>query len=115
MDQSKINMFISSMQDRLPRESMLLIVQQLKELDDEKFALLHSVNYRNPTNVLIVSIFLGGLGIDRFLLDQPGLGVLKLLTCGGFGIWALIDWFLIMDLTKQYNYKKLNRIVFQME
>ncbi len=44
---------------------------------------------------LILSILLGGLGIDRFYLGYIGLGVLKLITCGGFGIWALIDIILI--------------------
>ena len=40
---------------------------------------------------LILSIFLGELGIDRFYLGYIGTGILKLITCGGFGIWWLID------------------------
>ena len=44
---------------------------------------------------LLLSIFLGSLGIDRFYLGYMGLGVLKLITCGGFGIWWLIDLILI--------------------
>jgi len=44
---------------------------------------------------LLLSIFLGGLGIDRFYLGYIGLGVLKLITGGGFGIWWLIDLILI--------------------
>ncbi len=44
---------------------------------------------------LLLSIFLGSLGIDRFYLGYIGLGILKLITIGGFGIWWLIDVILI--------------------
>jgi len=48
------------------------------------------------TVLLILSILLGGLGIDRFYAGHIGLGILKLLTLGGCGIWALIDIILVV-------------------
>ena len=50
---------------------------------------------KNFTTALILSILLGGLGVDRFYLGYTGLGIVKLITCGGCGIWAIIDIILI--------------------
>lgn len=44
----------------------------------------------------LLSLFLGVLGIDRFYLGKIGTGILKLITAGGFGIWALIDLILVL-------------------
>lgn len=50
---------------------------------------------KNKIAALLLSIFLGELGIDRFYLGKVGTGILKLITCGGFGIWWLVDVILI--------------------
>ena len=47
--------------------------------------------WRDSLTTMILSWILGELGIDRFYRGQIGLGVLKLITAGGAGIWWLID------------------------
>ena len=49
------------------------------------------VEWRDSLTAMILSWYLGYLGVDRFYREQIGLGILKLLTSGGFGIWWLVD------------------------
>jgi hypothetical protein len=50
---------------------------------------------RNFVIAVLISFFLGALGIDRFYLGYTWIGLAKLCTLGGLGIWAMIDFFLI--------------------
>ena len=51
--------------------------------------------HKNKLTAILLSIFTGGLGIDRFYLGYTGWGIVKLLTAGGLGIWSLIDLIMI--------------------
>ena len=106
MESSKVDLFITEMASKFPPEKLALVKDQLEKLDDSKFIVLLSVAYKDPTTVFIASLFAGFFGIDRFMLGQTGLGIAKLLTCGGFYVWLIMDWFTIISQTKDYNYEK---------
>jgi len=44
----------------------------------------------------LLCFFLGVLGAHRFYVGKAGTGVLQILTLGGLGVWALVDWIMIM-------------------
>jgi TM2 domain-containing membrane protein YozV len=58
--------------------------------------------------VTLLCFFLGGFGIHRFYTGKTGTAVAQLLTCGGCGIWALVDF--VMILTGNFTDAKGNPI-----
>ena len=54
------------------------------------------VSEKDLSTTVLLSFFLGVFGVDRFYLGYIGLGILKLLTVGGLGVWALVDLVLIV-------------------
>ena len=111
MDSQKVDMFLMTNAKYFQSHHLNYIRERLMMADDSKWMMIQSVELKDPTMILVVSILAGSLGIDRFLIGDTGLGVGKLLTCGGLGIWAIIDWFLIMDATRQKNMEKLQQFL----
>ncbi len=112
MEAQKVDMFIMSNGKFLESHQMNMIRERLLALDDSKWAMLSTIQFKDPTTLLIVSLLAGSLGIDRFMLGDSGLGVGKLLTCGGFGIWTIVDWFQIQKSTREKNLQKLQQFLY---
>lgn len=112
MDEQKIDMYIMSNSKYFESSQLPVIRERLLQLDESKWFMVSSVELKDPTTSLIISIVAGSLGIDRFLIGDVGLGVGKLITCGGLGIWTIIDWFMIQDATKRKNFEKIQQFLF---
>jgi TM2 domain-containing membrane protein YozV len=110
MDAQKVDMYLTTNAKYFEGYQIPIIRDKLMTLDDNKFIILQSSNLKDPILILVVSLLAGTLGIDRFLLGDTGLGVAKLLTCGGLGIWAIVDWFLVMGRARQVNFEIITRI-----
>jgi TM2 domain-containing membrane protein YozV len=112
MDAQKVDMFIMTNGKFFESHQVVKIRERLIEMDDSKWGLIQTMQFKDPTTILIISLLAGSLGIDRFMIGDTGLGVGKLLTCGGFGIWGIIDWFMIMGATREKNMEKLQRVLY---
>lgn len=112
MEAQKIDMFILANGKFFESHQLPGIRERLITLDDSKWPLIQTVQFKDPTISLIVSLLAGPFGIDRFLIGDTGLGIGKLLTCGGLGVWTLVDWFLIMGATREKNFTKLNQLMY---
>jgi TM2 domain-containing membrane protein YozV len=111
MEQQKVDMFMMMNNKYLPESQILFIRERLLAADDSKEGLLHAIQFKDPMIALVLSLLTGQLGVDRFFIGDTGLGIGKLITCGGLGIWAIIDWFLIMNATREKNFERLLTIL----
>ena len=103
MESQKIDMFMMMNAKFFESYHLNAVREKLLTLDESKWGMVQTLQLKDPTTVLIISLFVGHLGIDRFYIGDTGMGVGKLLTCGGLGIWTIIDWFLIMGATREKN------------
>ena len=109
MESDKVNHILMMLSSKIPAGSIPSVRTRLEntEISDSEVMTLQS-QMKDPLLSILLSIFIGSLGIDRFYIGDIGLGIGKLLTAGGCGIWWLIDIFLIVDATKQKNLELLS-------
>ena len=107
MDMQRVDMYIMTNQKYFPPEKLPFLRDRLLNCDYQRFMMISSMELKDPTTALILSIFLGGLGVDRFILGDVGIGVGKLLTLGGCYIWWIVDLFLIQNRAKEVNFEKI--------
>lgn len=86
----------------IEKYNKLLPINSIEYISKNKI-ILHNVVLYNPSMALFLSIFLGCLGLDRFYIQDYIIGIAKLVTGGGCGLWWLIDIFIIKKATIQRN------------
>jgi TM2 domain-containing membrane protein YozV len=94
---------------RYDRE-LIEMAASLNDADRFKFMDIVQNETLNPVALFGWNIWLGWLGVDRFIVGDILAGVLKLLTLGGLGLWQIIDCFLIGNRTREVNMIKIRDI-----
>ncbi len=107
ISKEKVDQFVMLNQKYFPSEKIMFLKEKLYNTTESKFSMISCVELKDPTTLLLISLFLGGLGVDRFMLKDTAMGVLKLLTAGCCGIWTIIDWFVIQNKTKEANFNSI--------
>lgn len=97
-------------------EEQFYISGLIKNMDDkqaQQFANIYRSRRKDPQIILLVTLvgFLGIAGIQRFLTDQIGLGILYLLTCGICLIGTIIDLVNYKKIAFDYNQKQAAQIL----
>ena len=102
-----IDQWLAANNKFFPSEKIPYIRECLMRVPEQQMGGLYALSFKDPTMMLIVSILVGEFGVDRFMLGDTGLGVLKLLTFGGCLVWWIIDIFLVQNKTRDMNFDAL--------
>ncbi|MCQ2281401.1 MAG: TM2 domain-containing protein [Bacteroidales bacterium] len=111
MDNEKINTFILTNKAYFLDEDLRLIKLRLESINETKWHEISTITFKDPQIALMLSIFGGPIGVDRFYIGDYAKGVLKTVTIGGLLIWAFVDQFLIRKSTKEHNRQMLFNII----
>ncbi len=99
----------------LEGEELMYVQQLIKEFDDEhaqQFAAVYSSRRKDPTTIMILTLLglMGIAGIQRFILNQVGMGILYFLTAGLCFIGTIIDLVNYKKLSFEYNSKEAQQV-----
>lgn len=112
MTEANVRQVMTLVSGKVPEEKMLVLKSKLTNASDDKIDEIMCLKLHNPVSVLLFSLFLGGFGIDRFIIGDTGLGVAKLLVGGlTLGIWPFIDIFISHKKAKEKNFNNIMQLL----
>ena len=96
----------------LPKDETQDLLMELNSAKQNKYPLCMSFQPKNPYITLVLSIYCGFLGFDRFYIGETGVGVCKLLFgLLTFGLWPFIDIFVTYKRCRKKNCEELVRLL----
>lgn len=107
MEKSKVDMIAGMYIEYFDPQQLMAIREKLEQMDDSKAFLMQGADFQKPSTILLIAVLLGW---ERFWLDDMTMGVLKVITAYGCGIWWLIDIFSAKRRAMDYNFNKFNKL-----
>ena len=105
----EVSVMSANWEGKVPKNDLLSIQERLMKAPKESVGVLGLLQLKSPVIGLILGLFFGVFGVDRFYKGDIGLGIAKLLLCWiTFGIWALVDLFFVWKGIKRDNLNKIN-------
>lgn len=104
-------MLTSMWSNKIPTDAVFILQGRLEKIPEDKIQSLSFIPLKEPIVGLILGLFFGVFGIDRFYKGDIGLGILKFLSIFVFiGIfWALADLYFVWQGIKKDNLNKINQ------
>lgn len=105
--------------DLIDLENLPTLKNALERAEDEMYEKLLLAPTKSPITTILLSVFCGGFGVDRFYLGDVGLGVTKLLlisllaipTFGLISIWSLLDIYFCYRKAKEINFNNIMQMI----
>lgn len=112
MEREKAIEILSTFSSKIPSEKVPALKEALRHSPNTAWSDVFSVKTYSSTTTLLLSIFLGGLGVDRFYIGDVGLGIAKLLFGWlTLGIWPFIDIFVSYRKAKIKNFENIMNVL----
>ncbi len=106
MQQNQVNMWLSMNAENFRQQDLFFVKNTLESMPDDCIMYLSGASFQKPSTIFIIAFFLGW---ERFFIGSIGLGILKIITIYGLGIWWLIDVITANSRAKKYNLKQFQQ------
>lgn len=106
-DKSKVDFFMAANANKFDAGVLMEVRKTLSGMTDNQFMALQAVWFREPALIFAIAFICGW---ERFFLDDVLLGVLKIITLYGLGLWWLVDLFTAMSRAKKFNYNRFVQV-----
>lgn len=109
--EEKVKLYIKTYKEYFNKNDEQKLYKELVNKDDKTLIKIININLINPKKIKIYSILLGLFGIDRLIIKDYKIGILKLITLGLCGFLYVYDVLYLKEKIKKDNYKKIKEAI----